>query len=130
MPNVPQGAGTGATRVPAPTIPTGAYSRFANPFSGDWANGRNLDYLNSTPDAAYALFTQLFQGPGGIRNWLRGQYSNLWGQYSGALSADPTLTWVDYLANQNLGNMYGSQSPSARGENPNIFAPRLRYIGF
>ena len=121
----------GERTYPGPGREPPYQGRFANPFANEyWKRGRNLDYLNSTPDAAYALFSQLFGGPSRTNDWLSGQYNKLWGQYSGGLSNNPQLTWTDYLAQQNLGNMYYSTDPRSRGENAGVYAPRLRYLGF
>lgn len=113
----------------------GGYARhYANPFSdpGLWGRiqGDTSGFLDEDPSAGYGLFTGNLAGPSNLKRWLENQYNRLYGGYKGEAAFDPTLRWVDFLARQNLGNIYGAVSPYERGERPGLFAPRVRSSGY
>jgi len=104
---------------------------YANPFQNPNLMGQiqNLDYLEQMPEAGWGLFTNNFMAPYSAQSWLRNQYNQFYRGYAGQQAIDPTTKWVDFLASQNIGRLYGSASPYERGERGTLYAPRMRYIG-
>ena len=93
-----------------------------------------LDYLEQEPRAGY------FSDVAGLRptptqdRFFQNSYQDIFNKYLGALGTQirggqqPTLSWMDYLAQNPLLGEYRALSPSARGEAPQRYDPRLRWL--
>ena len=100
---------------------------------GEFANttlGRN--YLESNPEAAFTryLADNGYRDFTGLGEFARNQYGRVRAGYEAALATNPDLFFTDYLREHGAGlrNQYLRLTPEQRGEQPNQFAQRARYM--
>ena len=72
-------------------------------------------------------------GSRGFINYWKGQQGDVWGNYQGALGQlaasgqPPNLNWSDYLENYDWEGRYGALSPTEKGYQNRLYAPRIRW---
>ena len=103
----------------------------SNPF----LPGIGTDYLNAHPSAAFAAFfgNQLAGQNQGFARWLQSQQDPYLQSYGAAAAANPNLTYLQFLGTQNPLARFNTLSPSTRGENWGLQAPKVGYnygVGF
>lgn|SRR3990167_10611634 len=94
------------------------------------------DFLSQeVPQGEYETFLtgQGYGGFGRQAQFGRSLYGRSQSGHQGALMQNPTMSYRDYL-NKHLGpgfidNIWAGLTPQQRGETPNIFSGRSRFIG-
>lgn len=100
---------------------------------GDWANTQiGNQYLEGNPEAAFTryLADNGYRDFTAMGEFARNQYGRVRAGYEAALATNPNLFFTDYLQQHGSGlvNQFRRLTPEQRGETPNQFAPRARYI--
>ena len=97
-----------------------------------------MDYykqlLNEEPQLPYysALYGQDLTP--NQRRYGQNAYGDIWSQYLGQLGKQieggqaPTLQFTDFLPQQSFAQRYQEQTPEQRGDQPQRFAPRVRWL--
>ena len=68
------------------------------------------------------------------RRWGQNAYNDIWGQYLGRLgqqiqgNQNPTLRFTDFLAETPFAERFAAQPQEFRGEFPQRFSPRTRWL--
>lgn len=103
----------------------------------DWLPGGNTlwnRFLEDNPQAAYQRWLNS-QGLGGATSprgqFYRNQYQQQYQSYLGGAPDRPLdYSWVQFLQDNgsNLENLYRSQAPRDRGENPGLYQQRYRWV--
>ena len=89
-------------------------------------------WLNETPDILYAAMRPQ-TGTRSFMDYWRGQQGNVYSDYLGRLGGmalggqNPTLNYSDYLQDYPFLSKWSGMSPGERGEQPQRFAPRVRW---
>lgn len=97
----------------------------------DWSDSFRDWYYNYEPDAGYAQWMKsLGQLTIPFRSYLYSLYPRYQTDYKAVAAEEPTLSWTDFLRRQDPYKDYFSMSPQQRGEAPDRFTPRVRWVGF
>ena len=87
-------------------------------------------YYNIDDPAAFGyLLNQFQEQPAGFVRWLQGQFP----KYRAMWQAEQPFNqrgFYDFLAPEMVRSDFAVADPFERGERPNLFAPRARFINF
>lgn len=72
---------------------------------------------------------QEIAGSNAFQDYWRGQSSSVYNQYLGEFARNPEAQLVDYLDSYPWLTKFQDLSPSMRGEQPQRYAPRVRWSG-
>jgi hypothetical protein len=93
-----------------------------------YASVPDPNYGEENPQDAYSLWKRYQRDSNPFQNFLSKQYNKYRDEYAGMHYIDPTLRWQDYLSSINPEMDYQSTSPFERGERPQIFSGRARWL--
>ena len=90
-------------------------------------------FLQETPQAAFMSFLPQLNRP--MRRYFGQRYGDIYGEYQGALGQEaqttgqlPTMQFMDFLSAYPFLQKYFGTAPQERGEYPNQFSPRTRFL--
>ena len=95
-----------------------------------WLTALLQQFANAEPTSAYnAQFGSMLQGRNqGLAKYVRGRQNDYYGDFLGQVLSNPMLQWTDYLRGKNPQQEFNALTPGQRGENPGLYAPRLKFL--
>ena len=85
-------------------------------------------FLGSNPNAAFFSAFPKAGGTGNLSEFIRGSQGRLFNSYLADLPNNPNMLFQDFIKGQDLESQFKGLSPRARGENPSMFAPNVRFL--
>jgi len=87
-------------------------------------------YFGEQPNAAlFNVFKNL--GVGGtspLSKFIQGSQNRYYTKYLADLPSEPNMTYRDFLRRLNPSMEFSGLAPRQRGEDPNLYSPRIRYL--
>ena len=94
--------------------------------------GYEQEMLNDQ-QTAFGRFLEQFNGKRNLQNYLLGNYPRFSDLFQSEVARDPFANMLNFMKGQNSSGYnpvkeYNTLSPQERGERPNSFIGRLRYV--
>ena len=86
-------------------------------------------FLKGNPRAAFnTVFNPLLGSNNrNFGSWLNNQADDMQNRYLGTIASNPTGNYYDWLKTQHPLDVFQSLAPRARGENPGLYSPSLKW---